>query len=82
MNDDIIVRTIDMPICIKGVTVPDTDGTYNIYINAQYSAEMQNDILKHELRHVQNSDFDNFDSIKTIEDRAKNEVNINLFRSK
>lgn len=70
-DNDIVVRTVDMPICIKGVTVPDINGTYNIYINAQYSIEMQNDILKHELRHIQNSDFDNFDSIKTVEDRAK-----------
>ena len=59
-----------MPIEIKGVTIPSPDGCYNIYINANYCIDMQNKILKHELRHVANYDFDNFDDIKLVESRA------------
>ena len=69
-SDDMIVRTIPLPICVKGVTVPHPDGTYNIYINANYSSEIQKDILKHELRHIYNDDFENFDDIDVCEDRA------------
>lgn len=73
MPDNIIVRTLPLPVVVKGVTIPSEDGYYNIYINCNYSIEMQNEILRHELRHVKNYDFDNFDDIKIIEDRA-NEV--------
>ncbi len=41
-----------------------------IYINALYSIETQNKILHHELKHIENFDFDNFDSINIIEQRA------------
>lgn len=69
--DDIIVRIIDLPMCVKGVTIPHSDGTFNIYINAKYSNDMRRTILEHELRHIKNFDFDNFDDIKIIEERAK-----------
>lgn len=68
--NDIIIRIVDLPCHIKGVTIPHLDGTYNIYINAKYSVEMQNDILRHELTHIKNFDFDNFDDIKIVEIRA------------
>ena len=69
--DNIIIRIVDLPISIKGVTIPSLDGYYNVYINAKYSAEMQNIILNHELKHVKNFDFENFDSINIVEERAK-----------
>ena len=69
--DNIIVRTVDfLPLTIKGVTIPDYEDIYNIYINAKYSIGEQNRILKHELRHVKNFDFDNFEDIRIIEKRA------------
>ncbi len=72
MSNNIIVRTVDfLPLCVKGVTVPSDDGYYNIYINAKYSIEMQNIILRHELEHISNDDFENFDDIGIIEERAK-----------
>ena len=70
-DDDIIIRIVDLPICVYGVTIPHDDGTYNVYINAKYDIETRQKALRHELRHVINYDFDNFDSIKIIEDRAK-----------
>jgi len=68
--DNIIIRVVDLPYAVKGVTIPHTDCTYNIYINTKYSVETQNEILQHELRHIKNFDFDNFDNIKIIEQRA------------
>lgn len=68
--DNIIVRVINLPYAVRGVTIPHLDGTYNIYINALYSVDTQNKILRHELKHIENFDFDNFDDIKIIEQRA------------
>ena len=68
--DNVIIRVINLPICVKGVTVPHPDGTYNIFINSQYSIDVQRDTLKHELNHIKNLDFDNFDNIQLIEQRA------------
>lgn len=70
--DNIIIRVVNLPICVKGVTIPHSDGTYNIYINANYSNEHQKQILKHELTHINNSDFNNYDSIEIVEKRAEN----------
>ena len=67
---NVIVRYAQLPVRVKGVTLPSNDGYYNVYINSTYSYEMQQEILRHELRHIGNSDFDNFDDIKVIEDRA------------
>lgn len=69
--EDIIVRVVELPKCVKGVTVPSNDDCYNIFINACYTQEMQKEILKHELRHVKNYDFNNFESIEIVEERAK-----------
>lgn len=70
--DNVIVRVLQLPLCVKGVVIPSDDGYYNIYINGIYSVEMQNEILRHELEHVANFDFDNFDDIKIVEERANN----------
>lgn len=69
--DDILIRIIDLPLCTKGVTVPSDDGFYNIYINAKYSKAQQGKILEHELKHIEHFDFDNFDPIRFIEERAR-----------
>lgn len=38
---DYIIRYIDLPYTIKGVTVMDSDGFYNVYINSHLSWEEQ-----------------------------------------
>lgn len=68
--DNVIIRVVSLPYTVRGVTIPHPDGTYNIYINDKYSVETQNKILQHELRHIKNFDFDNFDNIRFIEQRA------------
>ena len=56
---DYIVRYVDLPIPIKGVTIMDHDGFYNIYINSQLSFEEQEKAIRHELEHINRADFDN-----------------------
>lgn len=67
MDDDIVVRYIDLPCSIKGVTQYDENGTANIYINAKLNDEQQRIGLSHELRHVRRNDFYNSYSIRRIE---------------
>lgn len=70
MQDNIIIRVVQLPSCIRGVTVVSPDDIYNVYINAIFSYEEQKEILLHELSHIKNFDFDNFDTIRYIENRA------------
>lgn len=39
--DNVIVRYAQLPVRVKGVTLPSNDGYYNVYINSTYSYEMQ-----------------------------------------
>ena len=53
------IRFIALPCSVKGVTVMDNDGFYNIYINSLLSREAQFEAIKHELEHINRADFDN-----------------------
>lgn len=54
---DYFVRLISLPIKVEGVTVPNSDGTFSIYINALLPQEKQNEVLEHELRHISAEHF-------------------------
>ena len=54
----VIVRLADYPLCVRGFTMKDEEGTYNVYINSRYSYAQQQKTLKHELTHIQNDDFE------------------------
>ncbi len=55
---DYWVRYIDLPCSIKGMTVEDNEGFYNVYINARLCYEQQQDAIKHEMEHIRRKDFD------------------------
>ena len=66
--NDYLIRYIALPYTIKGVTVMDNDGYYNIYINSRLSWEDQKKAVRHELEHIQRDDFDNtFASLEEVE---------------
>ena len=48
----------NMPTTIKAYTVYNADGTYTIVINARLSNEQQRMSCYHEMRHIQNGDYD------------------------
>ena len=50
---NVLIREIELPLTVEGVTVKDTDGNYNIYINSLLSPEKKQEALEHELRHIQ-----------------------------
>ena len=42
---------------MRGVTVPNDDGTFSVYINALYDDETQRETLEHELEHLARDHF-------------------------
>ena len=51
------MRYINLPCSVRGLTVMDNEGFYNIYINARLSFEHQKKALMHELEHIIRNDF-------------------------
>lgn len=54
----IFLRYRDFDLSVKGFTVLDEDGNYNIYINSRYSYDCRVATLAHEMDHIKNGDFD------------------------
>lgn len=67
MNSDIYVRLKDLPYTIRGLTVSDQEGNYNIYINTRLSYEMQQYTYTHELKHIIKNHLYSNKSISDIE---------------
>ncbi len=68
--NNIIVRCVPLPHSVRGTTVTDEDGNYNIYINSLLSYEARCDAYRHEFNHLKNNDFYNDDELSVIEERA------------
>lgn len=64
---DYIVRYIDLPITVKGITVMDINGFYNIYINARLSIDQQKKAIAHEMEHIARGDFFSHGTLEEIE---------------
>lgn len=61
--ESIIIRGIELPPKVRGVTVVDSEGDYNVYINTLLSDEVQRKTQRHELRHIVNDHFYNHDPV-------------------
>lgn len=59
------VRTVKLPGSVRGVTIPNDDGTFNVFINSSLSPECSNDTLNHELNHIKKDHF--YEDTKSIE---------------
>lgn len=69
--DAVIVRLIDMPETVHGVTRKDAEGDYNIYINAKLSADERADTFRHEIRHIQLGHFYEERPVADLEQEAE-----------
>ena len=54
---DTYVRLVPLPVKVEGVTLPNDDGSFDIYINARLSPARQQQTLEHELRHIRRDHF-------------------------
>lgn len=61
--ESIIIRGIELPPKVRGVTVVDSEGDYNVYINTLLSDEVQRKTQKHELKHIIKDHFHNHDPV-------------------
>lgn len=59
----IFIRSIKLPDKVKGVTVTDPNGDFNVYINTKLSQSEQMKTADHEIRHIELNHFDNLDPV-------------------
>lgn len=69
----VILRTCKLPREVKGCTVQDHDGNYNVYINEIYSYQAY-DVLKHEIAHVRDGHFYSMEDLEKLEKAADSAV--------
>ena len=71
---DYFVRLIELPIKVEGVTVPNSDGSFSVYINALLSEVKRGEVLRHELRHISSEHFYTEMSVEYMERQACGET--------
>lgn len=54
---DYFVRLVELPLRVEGVTLPNSDGSFSVYINSLLSEEKRAEVLRHELRHISAEHF-------------------------
>lgn len=70
MRNDVRSVLQDLPIGVKGFVVEGLDDFYTIVLNARYSREANIETYKHELKHIEGSDFRSEESADDVERRA------------
>ena len=60
---EIYIRGIKLPLKVKGVTVLDSEGNFNVYINILLSYDTQRKATKHEIRHIKKEHFYDFNPV-------------------
>lgn len=66
--NEIYVRLVDVPVDVRGIVKEDSNGDYNIYLNARYALEQQMMTYLHELAHI---DLGHLRSSLPVEDLEK-----------
>lgn len=51
------VRLVPFPASVEGVTVPNDDGTFDIYLNADLCEARMRECLEHEIKHIMEDHF-------------------------
>jgi len=53
-----IIRLVKLPPSVRGFTLLDGDGNYNIYLNKNQATERLRNALKHEVEHIVAGDLE------------------------
>jgi hypothetical protein len=70
VDQGVYVRFIELPPHIKGVTLPNPDGTFDVYINSTLSEYQQKSALKHEINHINLNHFYEFKDCLATQEMA------------
>jgi len=65
--DYIGVYIVDLPHNIRGFTRKNEDGSYTILINARLNSEMQITTYDHEIKHIDNEDYNKVREVDCLE---------------
>lgn len=65
-------RLYNLPLTVRGVTTPNPDGTFSVYINAALPPEAQDAALRHEVYHIEHDHMYNLDPV-AVNEREANE---------
>lgn len=68
--NEIIVRLVDFPVDVRGLIKEDSNGDYNIYINARYTDAEQLKTWLHETAHARLGHLHSNRPIEEIEEEA------------
>lgn len=55
--DDIIIRIVPLPKGVRGATIPDENGDYNIYISERLDPDDRVKVFRHEIEHIRRLHF-------------------------
>lgn len=61
----IFLRLASLPMTVKGVTIPDSEGDYTIFINDALCPEIRERVIAHEMAHIRQN---HFSDTLTVED--------------
>ena len=60
------IHYVELPASVEGITVPNDDGTFDIYINATLPTEKQETAARHELEHIRRDHM--YDDVRPVTD--------------
>lgn len=63
----VFLRLVNLPCAVKGYTAVDSDGNYNVYINAALNPDMQRKTYNHEIKHIVRDDWSDEKTLKQAE---------------
>jgi hypothetical protein len=67
----IFLRLAPLPTAVKGVTLPDSDGDYTVFINADLCPETREKVIEHEMSHIQKNHFSDMLTVVEAEQDAE-----------
>lgn len=71
---DYFVHVVSLPAAIDGVTVPNDDGTFDVYLNSNQPEAVQKRWLRHEVAHILSDHFYKALDVAEMERQAEDEV--------
>lgn len=67
--ENVILRYISLPVTVRGLTIQDSEGNYNVYLNARLTYEANLNTFQHEIQHIEHGDFSEFEHVRELERR-------------
>lgn len=55
--NEIFYRLVDLPLSVRGFTLQDQDGDYNVYVNQNLCPAAMERTIQHELEHIKSGDL-------------------------